>query len=125
MKFFKARSALALTAILILSSGCASIVSDTEYPVTITSIPDDAALTIKNEKGIEIYNGKTPSIIILEASDGYFSKAHYTLEFQKDGYEKKTSTLVGNVDEWYTFGNIVFGGLIGYLIVDPANWCYV
>lgn len=40
---------------------------------------------------------------------------------EKDGYEKKQLTVYGSPNGWYIGGNFVFGGLIGYLIVDPLT----
>jgi hypothetical protein len=37
-----------------------------------------------------------------------------------DGYETKTISVECKLNGWY-FGNILIGGLIGLLIVDPAT----
>lgn len=66
------------------------------------------------------FNGCTPASVMLKASEGYFKKASYQVKFTKEGYEEKVIPLTCKVDGWY-FGNIVFGGLIGFLIVDPAT----
>ena len=39
---------------------------------------------------------------------------------RKEGYGKQVATISAELDGWY-IGNIVFGGLIGMLIVDPAT----
>jgi hypothetical protein len=36
------------------------------------------------------------------------------------GYETKKINVECSINGWY-FGNIVFGGLIGFLIVDPVT----
>jgi len=51
---------------------------------------------------------------------GYFKGESYTITFRKDGYTDKIFALRSSVDGWY-FGNILFGGIIGMLIVDPAT----
>lgn len=56
----------------------------------------------------------------LESSRGYFSGQTYTLHFKKDGYADKTVTLDSSLSGWY-WGNILVGGLIGMLIVDPLT----
>jgi hypothetical protein len=38
----------------------------------------------------------------------------------KDGYESVDIAVAGTVNGWY-IGNILFGGLIGMLIVDPLT----
>lgn len=98
-----------------LCSGCASIISDTSYPVNISSSPEGAPFVVRNENGVAVARGRTPDVVTLEAGDGYFSGATYTIE---SGSERVT--LDSNLDEWY-WGNILFGGLIGMLIVDPAT----
>ena len=62
----------------------------------------------------------TPATFRLPAKAGFFSREKYTFEFEKKGYLPASSSLNGKLDAWY-FGNIVFGGLIGVLIVDPAT----
>ncbi len=37
-----------------------------------------------------------------------------------DGYESKIIPINCSINGWY-FGNIIFGGLIGLIIVDPAT----
>ena len=105
---------------LIFLSGCASILSKSMYPVTINSYPDDATILIKDENGTQMYKGKTPTTITLRSGDGYFHGKSYTVEFSKDGYENQTAAIQKGLDGWYV-GNILFGGLIGILIVDPLT----
>lgn len=101
-------------------SSCASIVSKTQYEVRVNSSPADAVVTIYNRSGLEIHRGKTPFQIRLKSGAGYFKKAVYEIEFSKPGYADRKITLNSDINGWY-FGNIVFGGLIGFLIVDPAT----
>lgn len=108
-----------LVAALMLS-GCASIVSDSQYPVSIQSSPQGADFKVTDGDGVVVHQGTTPSTIRLKAGDGYFQKAHYNLEFSKEGYETKRTYLKGNLDGWY-WGNLLFGGLIGGLLVDPVT----
>ncbi|MDA1343699.1 MAG: hypothetical protein O2966_07555 [Proteobacteria bacterium] len=51
---------------------------------------------------------------------GYFDGDKYTLSFKKEGFQEKIATLDTEVNGWY-FGNILFGGIIGMLIVDPST----
>jgi hypothetical protein len=73
-----------------------------------------------NKKGEEILTGKTPFTETLHASSGFFSSARYDLTANKEGHHEAKGTLSANVDPWY-LGNILFGGLLGILIVDPAT----
>jgi len=101
-------------------SGCASIVSKSSYPVSINSTPSGAKVTIKDRSGLDIYSGNTPTYITLSAGAGFFTKASYIVTFEMDGYEKRRVPIEYGINGWY-FGNILFGGLIGLLIVDPAT----
>lgn len=117
-KIFRA-SALAVLAALF--SGCASIVSKSQYPVAIKTSPSGANFTIRNKSGVIVHRGKTPQTVTLDAGDGYFSGATYTVDFKKANYESTSTIIDSSVDGWYSVGNILFGGIIGWLIVDPAT----
>jgi hypothetical protein len=101
-------------------TGCASIVSDSNRPVTLTSQPTGADIVITNKAGKEIFHGKTPTTITLETSEGYFTPERYSVTYSYPGYNPQTIKLEVGVNGWY-FGNFVFGGIIGMLIIDPAT----
>lgn len=101
-------------------TGCASIVSDSVYPVAINSSPNGATFTVKNREGVLIDSGNTPETVMLKSGDGYFHSATYTITFHKQGYDDKVVELQSKMDGWY-FGNILLGGVIGMVIVDPAT----
>jgi len=101
--------------------GCASIVGKTMHPVTINSTPDQADITIVDEAGKKVFEGKTPTTVTLMGGDGYFHGKDYTVTFSRGGFEKHTTVIQRDVSAWYILGNILFGGLIGWFIVDPAT----
>jgi hypothetical protein len=111
---------LALLFLALAVSGCASIVSDSIYPVSVTSAPEGAAYEIRNRAGKVVHSGVTPGTVSLKAGAGYFKGEQYTITYKKDGYTPQTSTVDSSVDGWY-WGNIVFGGLIGLFAVDPVT----
>ncbi|KUJ83028.1 hypothetical protein AWR36_010840 [Microbulbifer flavimaris] len=117
---FKKIALGASIAALTLASGCASILSDSKYPVTIASTPSGANFSVVNEAGLDVHSGVTPDTITLDASDGFFSSATYTVNYQMAGYNEQSFQLKAGMDGWY-IGNILLGGLIGMLIVDPAT----
>ncbi|MDR0970925.1 MAG: PEGA domain-containing protein [Bacteroidales bacterium] len=110
---------ICLVAIVIFSS-CATIVSDSSYPLSINSEPNGATVTIKDRYNIEIFKGITPTQLNLDASCGFFQKARYIITIEKEGYQTTTIPIGATLDGWY-FGNIFFGGVIGFLIIDPAS----
>ncbi len=101
-------------------SGCASIVSDSQYAVHVTSNPSQAEFTIKNEMGHVIHSGRTPMTVTLKSGDGYFSGANYQIAFSKSGYGNQVVSLNSQLDGWY-WGNLLLGGLLGMLVVDPIS----
>ena len=103
-----------------LFSSCASIVSKSSYTISINSVPSEAKIVIKDKKDIEIFSGQTPATMQLKAGSGFFGKARYQVTFTKNGYDTKTVPVEFKLDGWY-FGNILLGGLIGMLIIDPAT----
>ncbi|SEG71449.1 hypothetical protein [Halopseudomonas aestusnigri] len=108
-----------LSASLMLT-GCASILSDSQYPVSIQSTPSGADFKVSRQNGSVIHQGTTPATVTLPSGDGYFSSAEYNVEFSKEGYQNQRMHMQGELDGWY-WGNILFGGLIGLLFVDPAT----
>jgi hypothetical protein len=111
---------LFLITCIMCSAGCASIVSKSQYPVTIQSNPTGASVTIKNKQGVDVQKATTPTTVTLPAKAGFFTPANYSFQFEKEGYLPASSSLSASMDPWY-IGNIIFGGLIGILIVDPAT----
>ena len=102
-------------------SGCASIVSSGSRNVTITTEPDQATVEIVNQRdNTSILKANTPHTMNIDASAGFFQPAEFKIKLSKDGYLPMEKQLKANINGWY-FGNIVFGGLVGILIVDPAT----
>ncbi len=94
---------LALAGLMIcFFTGCATIVKDDSQPVAFSSDPQDAVISINGTP-----RGKTPSTIMVKRS-AKKQMVQYTLE----GYETTTFPLEKSV-AGMTFGNIIFGGLIG------------
>jgi hypothetical protein len=124
MKFLK--NCLLLILISVLLASCATIVSQTDYDVSITSNPSDSYITITDRYGYNVYSGSTPAYVNLLSHDDYFVGARYTVNFEKDGYQTQTMLLKSHVDPWY-FGNLFLYPLIPVtmLIIDPftgAMW---
>ncbi|MBI5492099.1 MAG: hypothetical protein HY893_04115 [Deltaproteobacteria bacterium] len=106
---------------LLLSTGCASIIAGKNQLIGINSNPDSAQILIKDEYGQVVFKGTTPTSVLLQKGDGYFHGKDYTVEIAKDGYSKQIVTIKSGPGGWYLLGNIVFGGLIGWFIVDPLT----
>ena len=101
-------------------AGCASIISKSEWPVTVQSNPAGAKCVIAKKDGVEVHKGETPLTVTLRADSGYFSSQDYVVTCEKEGYDNAKVEMPSSLNGWY-WGNIVFGGVIGWLIVDPAT----
>ncbi len=113
---------LALCFIPCIILSCASIIGKGgPQTLNIRSAPDQCEVSILDEKGTKVFAGQTPTTVALEKKKGYFSGKKYTVKIAKAGCIDKTVTVDTNVNGWYVGGNLIFGGLIGYLIVDPLT----
>lgn len=113
---------IALGIIALLAAGCASIVSGGPQAIPINSTPSGAGLQVMDMKtGNVIHEASTPFTVTLPRGAGYFKKAIYKVTVVKEGYEPKEVMIEGRANGWYIAGNLIFGGLIGWLIVDPAT----
>lgn len=109
------------TAVLVLNA-CATIVGDKTQLMNITSNPSEASIAITDERGQVVFEGKTPTNVTLQKSDGsYWGKKSYTVKISKDGFSDQSIAVTASANGWYIAGNFVFGGLIGWFIVDPMN----
>ena len=107
---------LLLTILSLGLTNCASIVSKSNYPVTITS-ENPVNFKIQNSStGQIVHVGKTPSVANLQASNGWFKPAQYSIITQNNA-----QSLNATLDGWY-FGNIpLLAPILGMLIIDPAT----
>jgi len=105
---------------IFLFSSCATIFTKTKYPLMVNSNPDGATLTITDKKGNDVYAGTTPASVVLKSSSGFFSGAEYHVKISLPGYNDKVVTVSSKIEGWY-FGNLLLGGVLGMLIIDPAT----
>lgn len=109
-----------LFAFLSVITGCASIVSKSSWPFAIDTNPAGAEVRITNRHGEEIFRSKTPTAVRLKSGAGFFTKESYVVTLSMNGYDTKKINVECKLNGWY-FGNVLIGGLIGFLIVDPAT----
>lgn len=62
----------------------------------------------------------SPGAVDLTRGAGYFSPQAYKVKMSKPGYISKTVDVVPGMNPWY-FGNIMLGGFVGMVIVDPLT----
>ena len=106
---------------LFFLNGCATIMSHGPQALSILSQPEGAACEITDTtEGKRIVKAETPYIATLERGAGYFLKKYYDVTLSKDGYMTEKVTLTPQLNFWYVC-NLIFGGAIGALIVDPLT----
>jgi hypothetical protein len=114
------KKVIATSIAAIALTGCASIFNGPTQAVTINSVPDGADVSVTNSAGEKIHTGVTPVTLTLKRGAGYFKSESYTIKYAKAGFAAKELTISGSMSGWY-IGNILFGGLIGMLAVDPVT----
>lgn len=100
--------------------GCATILGKSSYPVSVSSNPSGASISITDKKGKEVYKGSSPATVNLKSGAGFFSRAEYQVKLSAKGYAEQIIPVNFKLNGWY-FGNIFLGGFLGMLIVDPAT----
>ena len=120
------KSILAIIGIFAVVSmtGCATIVSKTEYPVTISTNAPNAHVTVRNSTtGMVIVNGKAPVTVTLKTSKGFFEPATYQCDVYDEKKKKQTRVIETQFNKWF-LGNFVIGGIIGMGVDGLSGACY-
>lgn len=116
-----------ISSLWIFLGSCATIIGESTQVIPISSTPSGATISgatilITDEKGTEVFKGNTPTTVTLSKADGsYFGGKDFIVKITKDQYEPQSIPIKSSPNGWYIGGNLIFGGLIGYLIVDPLN----
>lgn len=130
---------MCLLSFALFMSGCASILSKSEYPVSFFSSQKLTSFCVKNSAGKVIHKGKTPQTISLKASSGFFESEKYTVIYLHNGTRQKI-LIPDTLDPWYVSnlailcslpvfflfdfwltGSLLFNCLIGCLLIDPIS----
>lgn len=104
----------------LLSGGCASIVHSGNRSIAIATQPAGATATVSWPDGGVVAVQTTPCTVSLDPKRGYFKGQPYELKLELPGYRTVSLELTPTLSGWY-WGNLVFGGLIGMLAVDPVT----
>jgi hypothetical protein len=111
-----------LAAVSYSLAGCASIVKGGAQDLEIRSNPPLARFEVRDNRGeASALTGTTPGKVTLKKGAGYFKGGDYSIVVSKPGYESVTVPLTSTLSGWYLGGNLIFGGLLGYLVVDPVS----
>ena len=102
-------------------TSCATVLHRGPEPVTITSEPPEAHVTITNLRTQQLLvRGNTPVVVPLARHGGYMRPARYQIVVEKPGYQPYVMQLQAELEKHY-FGNFVAGGPLGLLVVDPLT----
>ena len=113
---------LASVIIIFAMSGCATIIKGSDQSFNIQSNPNQASVTITDQKSnVVVLQQDTPLIINLKKGDGYFKGKTYHVKVSKAGYKDIDFNIDNRLSGWYLGGNLLFGGIIGYFIIDPLT----
>lgn len=108
----------------VVLSGCASLFSKSDYPVSIRSEPSQMTVAIRRSDGEIVHSATTPTTVTLSAKKGYFQGESYMIELMRDGVVVGRTKLNSRIDGWY-FVNLVqvtpTRALLGLLIIDPLT----
>jgi hypothetical protein len=109
--------------LIVIYSGCASIIKGGgAQAIQFKSSPTNSICEIRDFNTDNVLSRiTTPSIVPLEKSRGYFKSAKYRVTCSLEGRNSQEAIIEGYANGWYIGGNIIFGGLLGYLVVDPAT----
>jgi hypothetical protein len=114
---------LGLAGASLFAGGCASIVHSGNREISINTQPPGATASIrKTGGGVDdvVTVQKTPCTVSLDPKKSYFRGQNYTLRLEMPGYQTTEVELTPKMSGWY-WGNLLIGGLIGMLAVDPAT----
>lgn len=99
-------------------AGCATILSDRSWPVTIDNSGGPTYFVIKDRQNQVVQSGVTPQQIVLKSSARPFQPARYHVEYAgENGVDHQT---INSRINWWTAGNIVIGGIPG-IVVDAGT----
>jgi hypothetical protein len=100
---------------------CATVLQSRPEPVTITSEPPDARVTITDLRTQQLLvRASTPVVVPLARHAGYMRPARYQVVVEKPGYQPYVLLLQAELEHKY-FGNFVAGGPLGLLVIDPLT----
>jgi hypothetical protein len=117
---FRTIMALAILVAASVTSGCATIVHSGPRVIPISSSPPGAKVSIYDRSNELVMTNTTPFVANLYPKYGYFKGQSYRLVFEMPGHAPAEVRLESSVSGWY-FANLLFGGLIGMIIVDPLT----
>jgi hypothetical protein len=99
-------------------SGCATLVSDRSYQVTVDNAAGPTYFSVIDRDNKVVQSGVTPQQVTLRSSAGPFRPAKYRVVYASTSgvHEQPLDPDIN----WWTAGNIVIGGVPG-IVIDAAS----
>ena len=91
----------------LLCGGCATLTTSSSQTVTVQTDPPGAICEFMRDRAVVGIVNPTPGTLLVSKS-----RLDMTIRCDKDGYLEATGA-VGSRFQAMTFGNILFGGLVG------------
>lgn len=110
---------LILVSAILLATGCSSIVNGSKEMMNVSVTPSGAKVTLESSNGSVLRTEYDSLNHELKRGDGYFEGKNYVVKVEKEGFQTQSISINSEVSGMYLGGNILFGGLIGWFIVDP------
>lgn len=104
-----------------LLPACATLSSGSQQDLLITSEPPAQFQVRSIGRGNVLANGMTPATVRLPRGEGYFKGANYEVAVARQGYKDESVGVYAQQTGSYLAGNLLLGGLLGWLVVDPAT----
>ncbi len=107
-----------LLASFILITSCASTMSGSSQNITVTSNVQGATCTLSNDKGT--WSLSTPGSAVVTSS-----RVNLALTCAKEGYVNGVASLPSKHKDSATWGNVLLGGGIGYIIDRKSGAAFI
>ena len=103
---------------LIILSSCATTMSGSGQNITVTSNVQGATCTLSNDKGT--WTITTPGSAVITSS-----RVNLALNCSKAGYNNGVASLPSKHKDSATWGNVILGGGIGYIIDRRSGAAFI
>ena len=107
-----------LLASCVLLTSCASTMSGSSQNITVTSNVQGATCTLTNDKGS--WTLTTPGSAVITSS-----RVNLALACVKEGYINGVASLPSKHKDSATWGNVILGGGIGYIIDRKSGAAFI
>ena len=102
--------------------GCATVVNSSSQSIRVVSEPRDVRVRVYDyARARDVAKGETPATFDLPRGGGYFEAGRYRVTASKEGFQDAEMEIRAVLSPWFVFGNLVLGGLVGWIVVDPTT----